>query len=277
MTPSDDRLADYRTIVITGASSGIGAALARRLGGPGRTIALIARDAARLEAVRAAGDAAGAACTAAAIDVRDRTRLADFLDGFDRAHGIDLLIVNAGILDGRHAEQATEDGDTARRVIDINLTAAIDTVHAVLPAMQRRRRGAIVLVSSLAGFVPLADAPAYSAAKAGMVSYALALRDGVEGDGVRVVVACPGFVATPMAALHLGPRPGEISADEAAMRILDGLRRNRAVIGFPTAAFWWSRINLLVPEFLRRRGAARTRFHVASDPTAAPSAHDAGR
>jgi short-subunit dehydrogenase len=254
---------DHKVIVITGASSGIGAALARRLSGNGRVLGLIARDRDRTETVAKACTEAGAVCRSASIDIRDRARLVDFVHRFDDDHAIDLLIVNAGILDGRHADQVTESGETARRVLETNLLAAIDTVHAVLPAMRRRRRGGIIFVASLAGFVPLADAPAYSASKAGLVSYALALRDATDGDGIRVVVACPGFVSTAMATLHRGLRPGEVSADEAARRILDGFQSNRALIGFPTVAFWLSRINLLVPEFLRRLGTRRNRFHVA--------------
>lgn len=257
---------DPKAIVITGASSGIGATLARRLSGPGRVIGLIGRHPVRLAAVAAACTKAGARCHSACIDVRDAGRLSDFLQDFDREQPIDLLVANAGILNGRHADQVVETAATARLVLETNLLAAIDTVHAVLPSMMRRRQGGIILVSSLAAFVPLADAPAYSASKAGLVSYGLALREAIAADGVKVVVACPGFVATAMAAIHLGPRPGEISEDEAVTHILQGFRRNKALIGFPLIPFWLSRVSLLVPEFVRRRGARGTRFHVASLP-----------
>lgn len=257
---------DFTAIVITGASSGIGAALARRLSGPGRTLGLIGRDRQRLESVAADCRATGSVCQTGCFDIRDNRELKRFVDDFDRAYKTDLLVANAGILDGRHAEHEVESAETARRVIEINLLAAIETVHAVLPAMRRRHRGGIVLVSSLAGFVPLPDAPAYSASKAGLVSYGLALRDALAAEGLRIVVACPGFVATAMARLHLGPRPGEISEDEAAARILDGLNRDRGLIGFPTLPFWSTRFSLLVPEFMRRRGARGTRFHVAAAP-----------
>lgn len=255
---------DFKAIVITGASSGIGASLARQLSAPGRVLGLIGRNEGRLAAVAADCAKAGSACRTGCLDIRDTNRLTAFLDAFDQDHATDLLVANAGILDGRHAEQVTESGDTARQVLEINLLATIATVHAALPAMRQRRRGGVILVSSLAGFVPLADAPAYSASKAGLVSYGLALRDTVEDHGVRVVVACPGFVATAMARIHLGPRPGEISEEEAAARIIDGFQRNRALIGFPVVPFWLTRLSFLVPEFMRRKGARATRFHVAS-------------
>ncbi|WP_295137733.1 SDR family NAD(P)-dependent oxidoreductase [uncultured Reyranella sp.] len=253
---------NFRSIVITGASSGIGAALARALSAPGRTLALLGRDTGRLEAVAAACRAKGAICRIASVDVSDTEALRAVLVEGGRETAIDLLIANAGILDGRSADETVERGSVARRVLETNLLATLDVVHLVLPAMQRNRRGSIVLVASLAALVPLPDAPAYSASKAGLLSYGLALRDAVAAEGIRVVVACPGFVATAMAGRHLGPRPGEISADDAAARILTGLRRNRAMIGFPFVPFWLSRLSLLVPEAIRRRGMKDTRFHV---------------
>lgn len=255
---------NFDSIVITGASSGIGAALARRLSGPGRILGLIGRNRQRLATVAAECAAGGADCRSASMDVRNAARLQRFLHDFDRDHPVDLLVANAGILDGRHAEEATETGETARRVLEMNLLATVDSVHAVLPAMLRRGTGGIIIVSSLAGLVPLADAPAYSASKAALVSYALALRDALSCEGVKVMAACPGFVATPMAEGHIGARPGEISADEAAMHILDGYRRNKSLVGFPLVPFWMSRLSLLAPEMVRRWGMRGTRFHVAS-------------
>ncbi len=255
---------EANTIAITGASSGIGAALAARLAAPGRRLALIGRDTGRLEDVAAICRTKGASCRIASIDVCDAGRLAAFLQEFDHEQPIDLLISNAGILDGRHEDQHVEDRPTAERVLETNLLAAINTIQSVLPKMRHRNRGDIVLVASLAALVPLPDAPAYSASKAALLSYGLALREAVAKDGLRVVVACPGFVATAMAPLHLGPRPSEISADDAAARILAGLQRNRAVIGFPFVPYWLSRLSLLVPESVRRQGQRGTRFHVRS-------------
>lgn len=259
-----------RAIAITGASSGIGAALSRRLAGPGCSLALIGRDASRLARVAEECRSKGASCRTGSIDVRDTAQLSSFLDDFDRAQPIDTFISNAGILDGRHADEALEGSDAARQVLETNLLAAVDAVHIVLPKMRQRGQGGIVLVASLAALVPLPDAPAYSASKAGLLSYGLALRDALAGERIRVVVACPGYVSTAMADVHIGARPGEISADAAAALILRGLSRNQPVIGFPTGPFWVTRFSLLVPEFLRRRGMSGPRFHV--DRSAAPRA-----
>lgn len=253
-----------KAIVITGASSGIGAALAERLAAPGRLLCLLGRDVGRLEALAGRCAAKGAETRVASVDVRNTDALRATLGDCERARSVDLLIVSAGILEGRGEGQTVEDIDDARRVIETNLMAAMESVAAVLPGMRQRRRGDIILVSSLAAFVPLPDAPAYSASKAGLLSYGLALRDALAEDGIGVIVACPGFVATPMGRIHIGSRPGEVSADEAATRILQGWRRNRPVVGFPLIASWLSRLSLLVPERLRRRNMRSTRFHVAA-------------
>lgn len=264
-----------KAIVITGASSGIGAALAERLAARGRTLCLLGRDGGRLEALAARCAARGADTRIACVDVRDSDRLRATLEDFDRECPVDLLVVSAGILEGRRADERVEDVGDARRVIETNVLAAIETVAALLPGMRRRRGGDIILVASLAAFVPLPDAPAYSASKAGLLSYGLALRDALAEEGVRVIVACPGFVATPMARIHIGNRPGEISADAAALRILDGWRRNRPIVGFPLVASWLSRLSLLVPEGLRRWNMRSTRFHVAAASREARGRSDA--
>jgi len=253
---------DFNRIVITGASSGIGAALARALAAPGRTLALLGRNTERLEAVAASCRAEGATCRIESLDQTDTDRLSIIVADIGRAAPIDLLIANAGILDGRPADDAVESATAARRVLETNLLATVDLIHMVLPTMRRNGHGTVVLVASLASLVPLPDAPAYSASKAGLLSYGLALREALAAEGIRVAVACPGFVATAMASKHMGSRPGEISAERAAERILNGLRRNTALIGFPSVPFWLSRLSLLVPEAIRRRGMKNTRFHV---------------
>ena len=264
-----------KAIVITGASSGIGAALAERLAGPGRLLCLLGRDSGRLDALAARCAAKGAETRVASLDVRDSDTLRATLETCERARPIDLLIVSAGILEGRGADERVEDAAGARRVIETNLLAAMESVAAVLPGMRQRRRGDIILVSSLAAFVPLPDAPAYSASKAALLSYGLALRDALVEDGIRVIVACPGFVATPMARIHIGNRPGEMSAEAAAERIIEGWRRDRPIVGFPLVASWLSRLSLLVPERLRRRNMRSTRFHVAANQRKTPGPTDA--
>lgn len=253
----------FANVVITGASSGIGAALARLYAKPGVTLGLLGRDATRLGSVADAAMAAGAAVEQGVLDLRDRAALAGFLQAFDAAHPVELLIANAGVLDGRRADGRIEDAAVAREVIEINLLGALDTLHAVLPAMRGRRHGHIVLVSSLAALSPLADAPAYSASKAGLLSYGRALRRAVAEDGVQVSVVCPGYVSSAMTNSHIGNQPGKISAEAAAGLIAAGIKRNRAVIGFPRGLYLGSLISPFLPAFVLRAATKGIRFHVA--------------
>jgi short-subunit dehydrogenase len=249
--------------VITGASSGIGAALAVHSARAGGRLVLVGRDEARLAAVVDDCRAVGATdVRSLRIDLRDRTGFARGLAAAIDGGPIDRFIGCAGILDGRRDGEPVEDGDTAHRVLEVNLVAAIDAVHAVLPGMIERQRGGILLVASLAGLAPLPDAPAYSASKAGLVSYAVALGDALRGFGIRVAVACPGYVTTPLSRRHIGPHPGEIDADRAAEKILGGFSRGRTIITFPLVTGWLSRLALLAPTFVRRQAMETLRFHV---------------
>lgn len=254
--------APFRNVVITGASSGIGAALALAYARPGVTLGLTGRDPDRLGAVAALARAAGATVREGLFDLRDRSALSGFLADFDRLHPVDLLVANAGVLDGRRVDGSLEDADAARRVIEINLLGAIDTLHAVLPGMRQRRHGHIVLVSSLAALAPLPDAPAYSASKAGLLSYGLSLRAALAREKVRVSVVCPGYVTSAMTDSHIGSQPHKISAEAAAGLIHEGIGRNRAVIGFPRSLFLLSRITPFIPEAITRLATRGIRFHV---------------
>jgi short-subunit dehydrogenase len=252
----------FGTALITGASSGIGEAIALQLAREGHDLVLVGRDVERLEAVGQSCRALGVACRIAAIDVRDRAAFADLVHASEADAPIDLFISNAGILDGRKGDDPLESAESAAKVLEVNLMAAIAALHVILPAMRARRRGRIVLVSSLAAFAPLADAPAYSASKSGLLAYGLALRDALRGEGLDITVACPGYVATRMGTTHLGPRPGEISSEAAAAKILKAAAKGRAICGFPFPLYWSARFSLFIIEPIRRLFTQGLRFHV---------------
>ncbi len=243
-----------RVTVITGASSGLGAALAIRLARhPGSVLGLVGRDEARLGAVAASCRDAGGRVVTAAIDVRDRSGLAAWLAAFDRDHAVDCVIANAGVAAGSLPGGHPESGEQAFTITDINYGGTLNLVVPAVTLMLARRRGQIVLVSSLSAFAPLPEAAAYSASKAAILAYGLALRQQLWRDGIRVNTACPGFVTTPMAQTFRGWRPLEITAAAAAGRIEDGMIRNRAVIAFPASLALVSRLSPLVPERLLRK------------------------
>lgn len=242
------------TTVITGASSGIGAALARRFARrPGAVLGLVGRDEARLDAVAAACRDAGAQVVTAAIDVRDRAGLAAWLEAFDCDHPIDCVVANAGIAAGSLPGGHPERGEAIFTVADINFFGMLNLVVPAMALMRARRRGQIVLISSLSAYAPLPDGAAYSASKAAVLTYGLALRQHLRRDGIRVNTVCPGFVTTPMSKLFRGWKPLEMSAEEAARRIEHGMARDKRVIAFPFALALVSRLTPLVPEVLLRK------------------------
>ncbi|MBB4952238.1 short-subunit dehydrogenase [Agrobacterium vitis] len=255
---------DITSIVISGASSGLGAALALELAGPGVRLGLLGRNQQRLDAVVADCEKRGAICHPGCFDITDRAALAHYCAGFHHDGPVDILISNAGILAGRDQTDTIESGEIANRVISTNLTAAIDIVNLCLPPMRARGRGKIVMISSLAAFSPLADAPAYSAAKAGLVAYGLALRQALSRDGIDVIVSCPGYVATPMADIHIGARPLQITAQAAAKRVIAAMRDNSPLSGFPFTLYWSARLSQVLPEWVRRITTKGLRFHVGT-------------
>jgi short-subunit dehydrogenase len=253
-----------RTVVITGASSGIGRALARHYAREGARLGLLGRDRARLEETCAACRQEGAEARGGVLDVRARAELAVWLEDFDAAWPIDLLIANAGIMVGSPGNGDLEAAEDSHRVIEVNVIGVLNAVHPVLPRMIARGRGQIGIMSSLAGFIPLADAPSYCASKAAVLSYGLGLRGAVEDKGVRVSVVCPGYVDTPMIAQETGWQPFKMSAEAAAEHTVRGLAANRAVIAFPSVLATMSWIGGQLPDRVRRLTARPFAFKVAS-------------
>lgn len=221
-------------VVITGASSGIGAALARHYSTPGRRLTLIARDQIRLEAVAAAGRTLGARVDVHAADVTDAAAIERALMAADTEEPVALLIANAGI-GGRSslAPASGEPGPVAREIFTTNALGVINTVAPLLPRFIDRRSGQIAIMSSLAGLVALPACPAYSASKAAILAYGTALRRLAAPHGVHISVICPGFVDTPMSADLPFHRPFLWSADRAARYVARALARGRREIVFP--------------------------------------------
>jgi NADP-dependent 3-hydroxy acid dehydrogenase YdfG len=225
----------FRRVVLTGASGGIGAALALRLAAPGATLLLTGRDAGRLEAAAAAARARGATVETALLDVTDAAATEAALTAFDAAGPVDLLVANAGVSAGLTPGRGPEDRAASRRVWAVNGLGMLNTVEPLLPAFIARGRGTVAIMSSLAALRPLPDMPSYSATKAAARAYGESLRGWLGPRGVAVSVICPGFVATAMSRRHRGFKPFEIGADRAADIIARGLARGRPLITFPRA------------------------------------------
>jgi short-subunit dehydrogenase len=246
-------------ILITGASSGIGAALARHYAQAGTSLVLVGRNAERLDAVARDCRARGATVEAARLDTRDRDATVALVRASDAAGPLDLVVANAAV-NGGNQEGQVETEAVAFETADINYTGSLNVMLPALTLMLARGRGQIVLLSSLAAYAPLQDAPAYSGAKAALVAHGLALRQKVGPRGVKVNVVTPGYVKTPMGGELKGWRPLEISAEAAAARIARGVAANRDVIAFPFVLAALARTVLLLPERVRQAGLYAFRF-----------------
>jgi short-subunit dehydrogenase len=252
-----------RTVVITGASSGIGRSVALEYAAPEVVIGLVGRDASRLERVAAACRARGAVAVTGVVDVRDRAALAAWLGDFDRRHAVDLVVANAGIL-VRMPGGEVEPADDAYGLMQVNVLGVLNTVQPMIPRMRQRRRGQFALVASVAAFTPLPHSPSYSASKAAVLNYGLSLRAVLAPHGVRVSVICCGFVETPMIADIKDPKPFNMTPEKAAERIRHGLEQDRAVIMFPLFFALMSRLDGLLPDRVRRFFYARSQRGRAS-------------
>jgi short-subunit dehydrogenase len=256
-----------KTIVITGASSGIGAALALRYARDGARLGLLGRSGARLDRMASECRRLGGEVELATVDVRARAEMAAWLEQFDTAHPVDLLFANAGMMAGRPADGVMETAEASHALVETNVLGTLNTIHPLLPRMMARRSGQIAIVSSIAGFIPLPDAPSYGASKAATLSYGLALRALLDEHGIKVSVICPGYVRTPMMDQESGPKPSAMEPAAAAERILRGLARNKPVITFPFLFSLMTRIGGLLPDRLRRRTQQPYRFTVAEHRT----------
>ena len=260
--------APLRTIALTGASSGIGAALAAELAAPGVRLALAGREAARLEEVATACRSKGAVVETALVDVRDRAVLHAWLATVDAAGEVDVLIANAGVSAGLGPKKARERDEDVRRLVEVNLIGAIDTVSGLVEAMRSRRRGQIVIVASVAGLRGYPAMPTYSATKAALIAYGEAIRGWLRPSGIAVTVVCPGFVTSPMSARHKGSKPFEMPVEKAARIIARGIARRRAVVAFPFLLALGARLSRLLPAALSDRAFEPFAAKIERDPRA---------
>ena len=230
---------DAQSILITGASSGIGEALARAYAAPGVSLALGGRDASRLEGCAATCRVRGATVSVAMVDVTEADKVAAWVRHADSAAPLDLVIANAGISAGTGL--GGESPEQTRAIFGVNLDGVLNTVLPAIPLLQARRRGQIALMSSLAAFRGFPGAPAYCASKAAVRVWGEGLRGSLGSDGIEVSVICPGFVESRMTEVNRFPMPFLMSAERAATIIRRGLARNQARIAFPLpihAAAW---------------------------------------
>ncbi len=228
---------------VTGASAGIGRALALRLAADGWRVAVTAR---RGDALVALAVESGGRITSYPGDVTDAAAMTAVVASIEADAGpIALAVLNAGVYD--LAERRRLDAKLAWSTIDTNLGGVVRCLDPLLDAMLSRGSGQIALVASLAGYGGIPGSVAYGAGKAAVINMAEALRLTHARDGLTIQIVNPGFVRTAMTAPNDYPMPFMMSAEEAANRIAVGVRRAGFEIAFPRRLAWVARAARLLP------------------------------
>jgi short-subunit dehydrogenase len=239
-----------KSILVTGASSGIGRAVALRYAREGARLVLLGRNVERLGAAVEACRAAGATVESHVVDVRDREAMAQAVAQAQAAGPLDVVIANAGVATGPIGGQILETPEAVRAAFAINVTGVLNTIEPAVPALVKRGKGLVVLVGSMTGLRGLPFSPAYCATKAAVHSYATALRGALAPHGVDVSLVVPGWVETPMSRRATCWKAGIIGDEEAAEIIWRGLESRKAVIAFPRFMYWALRFIELCPPRL---------------------------
>jgi short-subunit dehydrogenase len=239
---------DQKIILITGASSGIGAALARAHARSGTRLLLWGRDDTRLNEIAAQCVALGAQVIVQSLDLRDTGAFVAQLKAADTATPIDLAIFNAGMGGTIPKDVFAEAPEITQAVATVNFTAPLMGATVMADAMARRGKGQIVLMGSMSESYPLPMAPTYAATKAGLRMFAEALGIRMARYGVTVSLVSPGFVDTPMSQSLTEPKPFLISADAAAAIMARKIASGATTIVVP----WQFRVMRAVTDFLPR-------------------------
>lgn len=233
-------------VIISGASSGLGRALAQHYAGLGATVGLIARRQDLLETLSA--ELSGASTYVA--DVRDALSIQAVAQDFMQRHGCpDIVIANAGISRGTLTEYA-EDSKVFENILATNVTGMVNLFQPFIVAMRTSGRGSLVGIASVAGYRGLPGGGAYSASKAAAISYLESLRVEMYGKGVSVITICPGYVVTPMTANNPYRMPFILTAEDAAGKIARVIGNKTLFAVIPWQMAIVARILKLLPDFL---------------------------
>ena len=237
-------------VFITGASSGIGLALARHYAAQGAIIGLVAR---RAEVLQALSESLSGTTLCYPLDVTDAAALRAAGEDFILRFGApDIVIANAGVSVGTLTECA-EDLDAIRRVMDVNFFGMAATFSPFVHAMRVAGRGRLVGIASVAGIRGLPGAEAYSASKAAAISYLESLRLEMYGSGVKVVTICPGYIETPMTEINPYRMPFLLPAPEAARRFARTIERGTGYAVIPWQMGVVAKLLRLLPNALYDR------------------------
>lgn len=249
-----------RVVFLTGASSGIGEGLAVALARRGAVLGLAARRKEMLDGLADRCREAGGTARVFPLDVTDEQAVFEAADELRSEFGhIDVLIANAGI-GGNDDETRSYTPQAVKKVIDINLLGAVNSVHAVVPQMVERGEGHIVAISSLAGFRGLPKSAAYSASKAGMTAFFESVRLDVKHKGVDVTIMQPGFIKTPLTSGRANKMPFLMELDDAIPLFIKAIEKKKRFAAFPWQLATIVRAGKFMPSWMYDRIAGRARY-----------------
>ncbi|WP_319496816.1 SDR family NAD(P)-dependent oxidoreductase [uncultured Cohaesibacter sp.] len=251
-----------RTILITGASRGLGAALAKAYAAPNVRLFLTARRAEALRDVANNCREKGAEVLCFELDLLSEASIDGLLAAVERAGWPDMAFANAGVYSGRRHNGNLEPWPEQYQQLVVNLVGTIRLMDALASQMKRRGSGHLLLVSSLAALQPQPDSPAYSASKAGIAVWSRAMAEDLASFGVKVGVIYPGHIESEQTAIHVGALPGILPAEKAAKLIQKQVARGKHRIIFPRHIHWLIIASNLLPGWLRRRANRPFRYHV---------------
>ena len=248
-----------KTVMVTGASSGIGKGVALEVAARGANLGLIARRQELLDEMVADIRSRDRQAIAVAADVRDAEAMKAAAERVRAELGpIDILIANAGIGTADHISQL--DPNHLANVISINVFGASNSVAAVVPQMIERGQGQLVAMSSLAAYRGVAKSAAYCASKAAMSAYFESVRIDLRGTGVDVTIIHPGFIKTPLTAGRASHMPYLMELDYAVSKIVSAIEKRRKSVAFPWQLATIVRAGLLMPASMYDWIAARNSF-----------------
>jgi short-subunit dehydrogenase len=235
----------FTSIAITGASSGLGAALAEAYAAEGITLFLCGRNASRLEAVAERCRAKGATTHGTLVDVADQAALTAWVRDSHAICPLDLMLANAGISAGTIG--GLEAAEQIQQIFAINVDGVLHSVSAASDVMAPAKHGHIAVISSLASMLPLPSCPSYSASKAAVRHYGYAIASLLKRQGIGMTVILPGYIRTPMTAVNRFPMPGIMDAAVAAERIKNKLAKRPLRIIFPYWLYLFMRLMGMLP------------------------------
>ena len=248
-----------KTVFLTGASSGIGAALAVALSDKGAILGLVAR---RKELLDDLADRCELFCTARVFvcDVTDPEALKAAADVFRDEFGhIDIMIANAG-MGGNDTLTRAYDPASVKRLIDINLLGAVNSIHAVIQPMIEHGSGQLVAISSLAGFRGLPKSAAYSASKAAMTAFFESVRLDNARHNIDVTIIHPGFIKTPLTSGRSNKMPFLMELDDAIPHFVRAIENKKKFAAFPWQLAWVVKLAKIMPAWLYDKTAGKARF-----------------